>query len=91
MHDDALSDSCSVHPPQIHCTPSYFCMTWGMIVTALGSIGGLRGIINSTSGYQCAPISFGCCCFCCGCRHNAVPVIFGGQSAAELQLAPVQR
>lgn len=36
----------------IHCIPSYFCLIWGLIVTVLGSIGGLRGIIVSASGYK---------------------------------------
>lgn len=36
---------------QIHCIPSYFCLVWGLITTILGAIGGLRGIINSASGY----------------------------------------
>jgi amino acid permease len=36
----------------IHCIPSWFCLIWGLVTTILGSIGGLRGIINSASGYK---------------------------------------
>eukprot|EP00208_Stichococcus_sp_RCC1054_P002184 CAMPEP_0206149468 /NCGR_PEP_ID=MMETSP1473-20131121/37794_1 /ASSEMBLY_ACC=CAM_ASM_001109 /TAXON_ID=1461547 /ORGANISM="Stichococcus sp, Strain RCC1054" /LENGTH=520 /DNA_ID=CAMNT_0053546931 /DNA_START=237 /DNA_END=1799 /DNA_ORIENTATION=- len=36
----------------IHCIPSYFCLVYGVVVTVLGAIGGMRGIINSASGYK---------------------------------------
>lgn len=36
----------------IHTIPSYFCLVYGITVTILGSIGGLRGIIVSASGYK---------------------------------------
>lgn len=40
---------------QIHCIPSYFCLVYGVVVTVLGAIGGMRGIINSASGALLAP------------------------------------
>lgn len=62
---------------QIHTIPSYFCLVYGITVTILGSIGGLRGIIVSASGAPPAQRLPCCTCLCFALQAGAGELITG--------------